>query len=58
MKMKIKKPKLIKSHSKTAGLPPGSLVFVGEKKTEEVRITFMDYDEQNFQERQVEKIED
>ena len=58
MKIKIKRPKFIKSYSKTAGLPPGSLVFVGEKKTEEVRITYLDYDEQNFQEKQVSNIKE
>ena len=48
----------IKRQSKTAGLPPGTLVHVGERKTEEVRITFMDYDEHDFQEKQVSNIED
>jgi len=56
--MKIVKPKLIKRQSKTAGLPPGTLIHVGERKTEEVRITFMDYDEHDFQEKQVSNIED
>jgi len=56
--MKLSKPKLMKRQSKTAGLPPGTLVHVGERKTEEVRITFIDYDEDNFQEKQVSKIED
>ena len=56
--MKLVKPKLIKRQSKTAGLPPGTLVHVGERKTEEVRITFMDYDERDFQEKQVSNIED
>jgi len=56
--MKLVKPKLIKRQSKTAGLPPGTLVHVGERKTEEVKITFIDYDEQNFQEKQVANIED
>ena len=56
--MKIVKPKFIRRQSKTAGLPPGTLVHVGERKTEEVRITLMDYDEHNFQEKQVSNIED
>jgi len=56
--MKIVKPKFIKRQSKTAGLAPGTLVHVGERKTEEVRITFMDYDEHDFQEKQVSNIED
>jgi magnesium transporter len=57
-KMKIVKPKFIKRQSKTAGLPPGTLVHVGERKTEEMRITVMDYDEHNFQKKQVSNIED
>ncbi len=48
--------KPVKRHSNTAGLPPGTLVHVGEKKTEEVQITYLDYDELNFQEKQVSDI--
>jgi magnesium transporter len=40
------------------GLPPGTLVHVGEKKTEEVRITVIDYDPKNYQEKEVDKIEE
>ena len=35
----------MKRVSKKTGLPPGSLIHVGEKKTEEVRIRVIDYDE-------------
>ena len=38
--------------SKKAGLPPGTLVQTGETRAEAVRITYMDYDEQTFQEKQ------
>lgn len=51
-------PKLIKKRSSKAGLPPGTLVHIGERKQEAVRITYIDYDEQNFQERQVSTIEE
>jgi len=44
--------------SKKSGLPPGSLVHVGERKMETVRITVMDYDEQNFEEKEVRSIEE
>jgi magnesium transporter len=44
--------------SKKVGLPPGTLVHVGEKKVESVRITIMDYDEQRFEEKQVARIEE
>jgi magnesium transporter len=45
--------KQIKKRSEKTGLPPGTLIHVGERKTEEVRITYIDYDELNFQEKQV-----
>jgi magnesium transporter len=48
----------IKRHSRKAGLPPGTLVHIGEKKTENVRITTINYTEQEVQETVVEKIEE
>jgi magnesium transporter len=50
--------KLIKKRSRKAGLAPGTLVHIGEKKTGEVKISLIDYDEANFQERQVETVEE
>jgi len=58
MKKGKDKLKVIKKRSSKAGLPPGTLVHVGEKKVESARITFIDYDEQSFQEKQVTKIEE
>ena len=58
MKSNAERPKQVKRRSKKAGLPPGTLVHIGEKKTENVRITYLDYDEQNFQEKQVTNIEE
>ncbi len=58
MKATAKKPRLLKRQSKPAGLPPGTLIYVGERKVETVRITYIDYDEQNFAEKQVSNIED
>jgi magnesium transporter len=58
MKKGKNKLKVIKKRSSKAGLPPGTLVHVGEKKVESVRITFIDYDEQSFQEKQVPSIEE
>jgi magnesium transporter len=43
-------PKLTKKRSKKAGLPPGTLIYIGEKKTEEVKIRIVDYDEANYHE--------
>ena len=51
-------PRLTKKRSKKAGLPPGSLVHIGERKTDEVKITIMDYNEAHFQEKQVKTIEE
>jgi len=49
--------KVIKKRSRKAGLPPGTLVHIGEKKTEIPRITIIDYDETHFQEREAKSIE-
>jgi magnesium transporter len=51
-------PKLIKRHVKKAGSSPGTLVHVGEKKIEQTRITLIDFDEDNFQERLLESVEE
>jgi len=50
--------KAIKRHSRTAGLPPGALIHIGEQKLEAVKITVIDYDERDFQEKQVSTIEE
>jgi magnesium transporter len=44
--------------SRKAGLPPGSLIHVGEKKAEKTKITLIDYSEQSFQREEVEKVEE
>lgn len=51
-------PRFIKKRSKKVGLPPGTLVHIGEKKTEKVRITIIDYDEANFEENEIKTIEE
>jgi magnesium transporter len=43
-------PELMKKRSRKAGLPPGTLIHIGERKTEEVKITIMNYDETQLQE--------
>jgi magnesium transporter len=42
--------RFVKNRSRKAGLPPGSLVHIGEKKSETTRLTRMDYDEQSVTE--------
>jgi len=51
-------PKFIKKRSKKAGLPPGTLIHIGERKTEKIKITIMDYDETQFQVRETETLEE
>ncbi len=51
-------PMEFKRRSKKAGLPPGSLVYVGEKKLDKTRITVMDYDQEHFVEKQMETVEE
>lgn len=51
-------PRLIKKLSKTRGLMPGTVVFVGEKKIEKTHIRIIDYDENNIEEKTVPSIEE
>ena len=48
----------MKKRSKKAGLPPGTLVHIGEKKAETPKMTLIDYDETHFEEKEVKKIEE
>jgi magnesium transporter len=50
--------KIKKKRSKKAGLPPGSLIYTGEKIHEQVEITVVDYDEQNYEEKKIGKFEE
>jgi len=49
--------KLIKKSSKKAGLPPGTLVHIGEKMTEKTRVAVVEYDGQDFQEKELKNFE-
>jgi magnesium transporter len=51
-------PRFIKKRSRKAGLPPGTLVHIGEQKAEEVKITVIDYDEVRFQEEEIKTVEE
>ena len=51
-------PKLIKKRSKKAGLPPGTLVHIGNKRVEKVKISIIDYDEKQFQEKEIKAIKE
>jgi len=50
--------RLVRKRSEKAGLPPGSLLHIGEQKTEEVRVTVINYDENNYQEIHCKNIEE
>lgn len=51
-------PKFAKRRSQKVGLSPGTLVHIGEKKAEKVKISLIDYDESHFQEREVGAVEE
>lgn len=40
--------KIVKSRSEKRGLPPGSLVHIGDKKRENIKIELVEYDEASF----------
>jgi magnesium transporter len=51
-------PKLMKKFSKTKGFAPGTLIHVGEKKIDKLRISVFDYNEEGYEERDVKSIEE
>ena len=57
-KIDEKMKKIIKRSSKKIGLPPGTLVHIGEKKIEKTRIRLIDYNDETFQEKEVKTIEE
>jgi len=50
-------PRFTKKRLKKIGASPGTLVHVGEKKTEKTRISLIDYDEEHLQEKVLDNIE-
>ena len=50
--------KFIKKSSKKVGLPPGTLVHIGEKKIEKTRIRIIDYDEAQLNEKEIQTVEE
>ena len=50
--------KLIKKRSKKSGLPPGSLIHIGERKVKTPKISIIDYDETQFQKKATQAIEE
>ena len=50
--------RLITKRSQKAGLPPGTLIHIGERKTEKSRIRILDYNEAQFEEKEAKAIEE
>lgn len=50
--------RFIKNISKKAGLAPGTLVHIGKERLEKVKITVIDYDQNNLNEKEMENIEE
>lgn len=50
--------RLFKKTSTKIGLPPGTLVHIGEKKIDKVRITLIDYDETHLEEKEIKTVEE
>ena len=48
---------LIKKRSKKVGLPPGTLVYIGDKPQTKVKISIIDYNEDNFEFQEDTKLE-
>jgi len=49
-------PELVKKKLKKVGLPPGSIVHIGNKRDEKIKITILDYSEAKFQEKEVKSV--
>ena len=47
-----------KRHSTKPGLPPGELVHIGEHSTEKVKISIIDYNQDHWEEKKVDSIEE
>jgi magnesium transporter len=48
--------RLIKRTSKKAGLPPGTLQYVGEERAQQTKVTVLEYDEQHVSEREMQTV--
>ena len=51
-------PKLFGKRAKEVGLPPGTLVHIGDRKVEKTKITLIDYDEAQLQEKELETVDE
>jgi magnesium transporter len=44
--------------SNKAGMPPGTLIHIGERKAENIRLSIIDYDEKGLEEKELKTIEE
>jgi len=51
-------PRMVKRVSKKTGLSPGTLIHIGEKSEEKVKITIMDYDQAGYREEEMKSVEE
>jgi magnesium transporter len=51
-------PGITKKTTSTVGLPPGSIIHVGEKKIEKVKISLTEYDEKNVETCEINSVEE
>jgi magnesium transporter len=51
-------PKIIKERSKKVGLPPGTLVHIGEKSDREIRIKVLDYSPNQCEEKEIKGLQE
>jgi magnesium transporter len=50
--------RFLKKRSKKAGLPPGTLIYIGEKGHLQPRVTIIDYDQENYLEKEITSFEE
>ena len=50
--------KMVKNISRKVGLPPGSLVHIGDRSDDKVMITVYHYQEENYIEKELSSIEE
>jgi magnesium transporter len=51
-------PRILRRRSKKEGLPPGTLVYTGDRVHEAAKITVIDYDEKNYEERELARLDE
>jgi magnesium transporter len=51
-------PKISRKTSSKVGLPPGSIIHVGEQKIEKVKITLIEFDEKKFESCEIHSVEE